>query len=227
MTSLSRWWSVALFVFGAHVAYGQTELITNGDFELGNTGFATDYFYRHHDPNNFPATHYDITNDPDNSHYMAASYGDHTSGTGLMMVVNGQEEPEENWTVWQQTVVVEPYTEYRLSAWVSTWLSGYYYAKLEFEINSQQVGTDFDAPTTSGVWEEFSATWVSGPSTTAVIRIVDKDTHSSGNDFAVDDISFVRIGSVPAVSEWGLVVMSLVVLTSGTLLYARRRPATA
>ena len=31
----------------------------------------------------------------------------------------------------------------------------------------------------------------------------------------------------PAVSEWGLIVVSLFALTAGTLVYARRRPAQA
>ena len=32
---------------------------------------------------------------------------------------------------------------------------------------------------------------------------------------------------IPTVSEWGLIVMSLLVLTAGTLVYARRRPIRA
>ena len=31
--------------------------------------------------------------------------------------------------------------------------------------------------------------------------------------------------SIPAVSSWGLLIMTLVMLTAGTLVYARRRPA--
>ena len=32
---------------------------------------------------------------------------------------------------------------------------------------------------------------------------------------------------IPTVSEWGLVAMALLVLTAGTLVYARRRPTSA
>lgn len=43
------------------------------------------------------------------------------------------------------------------------------------------------------------------------------------------DVDYVRVStipSIPAVSEWGLIVMALLVLTTGTLVYMRRRPAT-
>ncbi|MGB2985479.1 MAG: IPTL-CTERM sorting domain-containing protein [Phycisphaerae bacterium] len=39
--------------------------------------------------------------------------------------------------------------------------------------------------------------------------------------------SVCTLTSIPAVSEWGLIVMSLLVSTAGTLVYAQRRPVQA
>ena len=37
-------------------------------------------------------------------------------------------------------------------------------------------------------------------------------------------LEIIPCTAVPTVSEWGLIVMTLLVLTAGTLVYARRRP---
>lgn len=53
-------------------------------------------------------------------------------------------------------------------------------------------------------------------------------TIETGNDLC-SDVPCTGQGSqdepIPTVSEWGMVVMALLVLTAGTLVYARRRPA--
>lgn len=62
--------------------------------------------------------------------------------------------------------------------------------RIEFSINGSPVGTA-TAPASTGVWQPFAADWNSGASTSATITIVDLNTAFSGNDFALDDISFV------------------------------------
>ena len=58
-------------------------LFVNGDFEAGNSGFASSYTYSPH----FIAGSktYDIVSDPKLSHGGAVSFHDHTTGTGLML----------------------------------------------------------------------------------------------------------------------------------------------
>ena len=75
-------------------------VITNGDFEAGNTGFSSDYTFS---PGNIwdPAT-YDIVSDPNDSHNLATSFGDHTTGDGLMMVIRlapGRNSQQIGWPV--------------------------------------------------------------------------------------------------------------------------------
>ena len=84
---LSAFASLTLgFVFLA-APLGAQELIPNGDFELGNSGFASAYSFSPGDISS--AKTYDVLADPQAAYGGATSYGDHTSGQGLMMAVNG------------------------------------------------------------------------------------------------------------------------------------------
>jgi hypothetical protein len=168
-------------------ALGSLNLVVNGNFEAGNTGFETGYLYS--PTNTWPEGTYTVDSNPYNTHSLFASYGDHTTGYGNMMVVNGA--PVSNVTVWEQTVSVSPNTDYEFSLWLSKCTPVLYNrAQLEYFINGTSIGTNY-APETTGEWVEFSQLWQSGLSTTATIRIVDRETAYYGNDFAIDDISFV------------------------------------
>ena len=54
------------------------------------------------------------------------------------------------------------------------------------------------APSAVGIWTLCQGTWNSGPATTATISIRDLNNGLDGNDFALDDISFVaRAQTIP------------------------------
>ncbi|MEM7479251.1 MAG: hypothetical protein AAF483_30065 [Planctomycetota bacterium] len=158
-------------------------LILNGDFESGNTGFTSDFTFS---PGNIvPASTYDIVTSPRLSHGSAASYGDHTTGSGLMLAANGSTSP--NTAVWSQMVNVSQGQTYEFGVWTSSWFSP---AGLQLQINSVDVGAGFATPGTNGVWEQTVRTWSSGTATTALISLINTTTAFSGNDFALDDITF-------------------------------------
>lgn len=161
-------------------------LVSNGDFELGNEGFSTDYSYS---PGSLwigDAT-YTVDTDPRNVHGGAASYGDHTTGIGNMLIVNGNSS-EDN-TFWQQSISVSPGIDYVFSYWLSSWTSGNS-AQIGLLINDNQIGI-VSAPHAAAEWMEVSHTWNSGSSSQAVISLVDLNNAFAGNDFAVDDIALV------------------------------------
>ncbi|MHC4740515.1 MAG: PEP-CTERM sorting domain-containing protein [Planctomycetota bacterium] len=164
----------------------KANLVTNGDFELGNVGFATGYLY--HPTSIIPAGTYAIDTNPSNVHHRFASYSDHTSGTGNMMIVNGHET--SNVTLWQESVSVFSNTEYVFSFWLSTCFSYTHLAEIEYFINGISIGS-MVAPEEPGVWVQGSQVWHSGNNMVATIRLVDINTEGGGNDFAIDDISFV------------------------------------
>ena len=185
VTSYLVAFAVSIFVTSA--AIGEN-LIFNGNFEQGNTGFNTGYTYTDTQPKGlFPGGYYAIGVDPSLYHTGTVSYGDHTSGYGNMMIVNGHTEPGV--TLWEQTVAISPNTDYEFSLWLSNW-DGDPPAQLEYFINDISIGSSF-TPDTTGEWIGFSELWQSGSNTTATIQIVDIETAWGGNDFAIDDVSFV------------------------------------
>jgi hypothetical protein len=170
--------------------YGNN-LVTNGDFEGGNTDFTSDYTYN---PGNLvPEGVYDVLDDPQSAHSGFASCDDHTSGSGNMMCVNGAGTPNQN--VWCQTVAVMPNTQYVLSAWVTSVVASSP-ARLQFNINGSPVGPIFNAPGSTCVWQQYFQVWNSAGNTSATICIVNQNTTLGGNDFALDDIVFAPVCAV-------------------------------
>lgn len=168
-----------------------SNLITNGDFESGNSGFTSDYIYSPGDL--WPEGVYDVLTNPQDDHPNFSPCGDHTSGTGNMMVINGAGTP--NTDVWCQTIPIVPNSLYVFSAWVATVVSSSP-AQLQFSINGSTIGSIFSAPSSTCVWQNFYNTWNSGSNTSAQICIVNQNTAVSGNDFALDDIFFSQVCEV-------------------------------
>lgn len=175
----------ATYVLTGRAVDLSNNLIVNGDFESGNFGFTSDYNYS---PTNLvPEGTYAVLPNPQTAHPGFAPCGDHTSGGGNMMAVNGAGVPNQN--VWCQTVSVQPNTQYVFSAWVTS-LHSSSPARLQFSINGNTIGPIFVAPSTTCTWLNFYTTWNSGANTSANICIVNQNTVLGGNDFALDDIVF-------------------------------------
>lgn len=164
-----------------------SNLIVNGDFSAGNSGFTSEYNYT---TSGIPEGTYWVGNNPLTWHPNFVPCGDKTSGNGNMMVVNGS--AVINKVVWQQTITVTPNTNYAFSTWITSVLPTNP-AVLQFSINGLNLGNLINAPATTCNWTQFYATWNSGNSTTATISIVNQNLQFAGNDFALDDISFGEV----------------------------------
>jgi hypothetical protein len=177
------------------------ELVNNGNFSSGNTGFTTLYTYV-----GTPAANalwnegtYTVATNANNYHSGFYCSQDHTSGSGNFMIVNGSPATQK---IWEQTVTVVPNTTYYFSAWATSVNNGTPFAQLQFAVNSAQVGTTANLPsgasTTAGpfTWYQFYGTWNSGSNTSATINIIDLQTSLGGNDFGLDDISFSTLSPV-------------------------------
>ena len=194
-------------------------LVFNGDFSAGDTGFSSNYSSDNsHDL--FPApARYAVGSDPHDHHSLFSSFGDHTTGDGLMMIVNGGSFPEgAGPLVWSQTIDVLPDTEYNLSAWISSTIS-VATAQLQFAIDAQVIGPVLNASTdTSGFWEKLSTTWNSGSSTSVEFSIVNHNPIWLGNDFAVDDILFTAADPETSIPDPSAIFgLGTLVLVSGLL----------
>ena len=185
------------------------ELITNGAFDFGFTGFSTDYTFISAGTSTSPGTFGIRTSSRDfNPGYDL--FSDHTSGTGQMMLIDGV----PNATIWAETVTVLPNTDYTFSAWATT-ANGANLPTLRFLINSSQVGSDLPLVIPAGTWQNFVNVWNSGSNTTATIAIVDTASTAFGNDLALDDLSFT--GPVPEPSS------ALLAMLGGAGIFLRRR----
>ena len=179
-----------------------SELVTNGKFDAGNTGFTTTYSYRADIGGAlelYPEGTYAVVPNSNTVHNLFFGTG-RTLGGGNFMVINGN--PAIGATVWSQnSITVQPNTTYYFSAWGLSVFNGNN-AVLRFTINGNQVGSIAFLPNgyTSNAgpynWVRFYGSWNSGFATNADLSIVNLNTVLSGNDFGLDDISFGTLSPI-------------------------------
>ena len=234
-------WKLAMLVCLGSLAASQASanLIFNGDFEAGNTGFSSDYTYIAPGTVNPPGAPdqgqsdytlwdegtYSVGTDPNSLHASWAIFGDHTTGIGDMMIVNGAASPVSVWQGTLTSALVVGQT-YEFSAWVANLFpppvgvgtSPTAPAQLQFSIGGNQIGASFTAPGV-GVWSEFTATFVAG---SEPIAVLDLNTVPNGNDFALDDISLISLTAVPEPTTMIAGVLLLLPFGASTLRILRR-----
>ena len=185
------------------------ELVVNGNFSSGNTGFITGYGYVTDiagvQNELWPEKLYSVGTNANNYHTNFFGKDRVYPGTGQIMIVNGWGNSVE---IWRETVPVKANANYYFSAWAASLNSVSPYAKLRFEVNGVQVGTTANLgagpPDNTQVaasnWIRFYSNpiWNSGANTTAVIRIINLEPALNGNDFALDDISFGSLDPAPS-----------------------------
>ena len=183
-----------------------TEMITNGDFDLGNMGFYSEYVYcpdagvsssnHSHYASLWQEGRYAVDDNPNEYHANFSACGGHTGNNpDNYLIVNGA--PDENVVVWSQTINVNPNQYYAFSTWACN-VHPTNPARLEFMIDGVLMG-DYIEPSSGSTcaWEEFYSLWHSGTKTSIVISIVNKNLIRSGNDYALDGISFNPLVEVP------------------------------
>ena len=198
----------------SQVSAGFVNLIVNGDFEQGNVGFTSQYTYGQSGGALGAAGSYDVLANPKTDRQYdinPPSFGDHTTGHGLMFAGNGAEVP--SMIVWSETIAVDPNTEYSYAMWITSWFAGSP-ATFDIEFNGTTIGTP-SAPPVIGQWQEFSTTWNSGTANSVTIRIYDTNLADIGSDFAMDDISLYSPAPVPDSFLLFLSGMSMIGLALG------------
>lgn len=213
-------------VAGALVLNGKAsaDLITNGDFSAGNTGFTSGYTEDssagagENAGANQGAGYYGIVTDSTFWHPLFADFHDHTGDSaGLMMIVNGDNTP--NTTVWQEGGIdLTPGVTYELTFWAA---SAYTVSPANLEITASDGATDQTIALggDAGVWHQFTMDFVANSNPTT-ISLTDNNTDLSGNDFALDDISLTPVRSngpvvpLPASAFSGSILLAGVALAN-------------
>ena len=165
-----------------------TNLIVNGDFSSGNTGFSSDYqFFSSVGVNGTQKAYGIVTAANSWFQFFPACTGP-TPTSGNIMVVDGSTSNSGNDKVWGQTITVVPNQNYTFSYWLQT-VATPNPAIIDVTINGVSIATA-TAPSVNCQWAQYSYVWNSGSNTTAQIAMYDRVVISNGNDFAFDDISF-------------------------------------
>jgi hypothetical protein len=189
--------------------------IINGDFEAGNTGFTSAYTYVNPGTDSlYPESVYTIDTNAQASHPAFSNLGDHTSGSGKYMIVNGSGAADK--TVWEGTTDFELIIgqTYSFSAWVAN-VHDANPAQLQFKVDGVALNATPLSPTGVGQWQQISATFVA-TSTTSLFTLSNSQLALNGNDFAVDDIMVAPPAPVPEPA-------TMAVLAAGALGLIRRR----
>lgn len=181
------------YVVRSKVRVGQN-LVVNGNFEMGNTGFSSGY--TSYTSGGFNQGNYVVTSNPQIYNTGFSSCGDHTSSTGLMLLADAacvSSTIPAGTDLWCQTISVSPNTDYEFSAWMANVITHQNSSTLSFSINGIEIGNPVATTNIACEWDEFFVTWNSGGATSAVICISEGTGVCSGNDFAIDDISFYEL----------------------------------
>jgi hypothetical protein len=213
-------------------------LVVNGDFEAGDTGFSSDLVYAAPSGSALtPEGLYTVDTNAANVHPSWVSFGDHTSGTGSYLIGNGSTAP--NTTVWESgPFAVLGATNYFFEAFAAeiccndTYGGDNFAANLTFEITPNvglpvAVGTFTTTGQTPGDWVGLTNSWNSGTATSVTLRILNSSVAASGNDFAIDDVNFSTrsiVEFVPEPATWAMMIAGFGLVGAAM---RRRRPAVA
>ncbi len=191
--------------YWAQVSYPSGELVTNGNFSQGNTGFTTEFTLNTN--LNLGDGYYWIGTNASNHH--PQFFG---TGNGPFMMVNS------GWLsalmlVWCQEVTVCPGQTYTLSYRART-LSNAQPARLQWWINGVASGPEVTLPNFNQGWQTINHTWTSPALlTTANICLRAMSGDGIGNDFGLDDISMM--GTIVLTDDMTLNVTPLPVVDLG------------
>ena len=166
------------------------ELVFNGDLALGNFGFISGQTFS---PWYSPCNYYVAPT------FFTTSFVfvDHTpTADNFFMSIDGCSPAT---ILWEQTIpVIDPSELYNLSWWASRTDNNQPIFEMHMigNVTGDVVVATQTGLTYTGVfmWDEYgTALWNSGANTSVTLRVVNLQTNSYGNDFAMDDFSFRKV----------------------------------
>lgn len=198
----------------------QSNLIVNGNFESGNSGFTSGHTYVATQRSGttgglYPEKTYTVAANP--NLYHANFWGrDHTKadGTGNFMLVN-VDEANRLTNIWTQTVTVTPNTLYYFTGWAVSLNNASPFANIEGSVNGTVIGStgtlvSKSSDNNSGTWSRFYGTWNSGNNTSAILTIRNIENGGGGKDLGIDDLEFKAVSTyITRVSASGTDAQSL------------------
>jgi PEP-CTERM motif len=212
---------VAAFALAPSIASASTNLITNGDFSLGFDGsFTTDYNQVAPTANSMvPEGNITIAANPISVH---SSWVDLTGGvppmapTNPMLIANGATgSAASGLSIWQTALTVVSGKNYNFSAGVMnvccnvTFTGANSPSTIIFEASADGVHwTDLaqrtTAPGDAGTLETITGSYLA-TANNVTLRAINTIDAASGNDFALDNLSFAS--AVPEPGTWAMLFL--------------------
>ncbi len=208
---------------GTYVVTGNSlsgvNLLTNGNFQLGNTGdlgFGSTYIHQQV----APATkgNYWVCANPQDVYGGFCNCADKTTPDNYQMVVDGG--TSTGMIVWSQTVAVAPQTDFQFRYWVQTVFNHANLAKLQLYINNAPIGTVNTAPAYGQPWKEFIYNSNSANNTQLQLTLINTSLEPDGNDFALDSMVFEQVIKV----KDSVIINVIPTLTPSLLVTASENP---
>ncbi len=198
-------------------AMAATNLVTNGGFESGNTGFTSTYTYvtplavPGGGSNMVPENTYTVGTNAFNQHPSWASIGAFSGKNYL--IANGSSTNDA--AVWAQTLVgLVVGNTYNFSAWATNVCCNSTYGGTNISPLIISVGSG-GTPTTiassgalgaTGTWTQFLGSFVATSTSTNLAIFTDVNA-ASGNDFGLDEISVTA--AVPEPATWLMMMLGM------------------
>jgi hypothetical protein len=172
-------------------------LVINGDFEQGNTGFSSQYTYLVADGTQYtgPGNTYGLPKNPRSDFTNGyISFGDHTSGSGYMLLIDGNQGGVGQF--WSETLNLQANTGYSFSYWTtSPEVADPHQPVIKAFLGSVALDNGYTIPTTPSntppVWHQMTDTFVTSAAGPYTISLVDTTPESGGNDAVFDDFSLI------------------------------------
>jgi hypothetical protein len=187
------------------------ELVTNGDFSAGLTGFTTTYTTAV-GPGSANQGYVTTTTNPDSlCSSCFPSVVDHTTGSGLMLYVDGA--AANTGAFWSQTFDVVANSSYAFSVWaVNLGYTGPI-PGLRATVNGTTILNTLVTPYTnnngSADWVNYTGSFQSGAATSVTLSLFNDTQQFSFNDMVIDDISFqgpAALSAVPEPATWAMMI---------------------
>lgn len=157
---------------------------TNGNFSSGNSGFLTNYTYNATSIWNEGT--YAVGPNPNAVHPNFGTWGDHTSGSGNYMLVNGSASGTK--ILWRQVRSFPPGVQVKMRWWMLTFVTPA--GSLQLKLFGNNVGSTVTTPASSGVWQQATRTFTVPASGNVILNLMTLSSAVAGNDFGIDDVTF-------------------------------------
>jgi gliding motility-associated-like protein len=166
-------------------------LVENPNFEDGNVGFSSGYRYSA-GGSSAQGTYSIVTSGSDHNPNFSPCTDAAVPGNAIM-ALDGSNSADD--AVWCQTIDVNPNASYGFGFDLAS-LSNGNPSTLRIQINGQDVGGRPIADVQACFWKRALIYWNGTGATSAEICIYDLNTSATGNDLAIDDLSFVELGPI-------------------------------